>query len=54
LAKAGQADEAAEAVAMLRRLAPEMSIDSVRKSVPYTAKTMEKFLEGLRMAGLPD
>lgn len=54
LAKAGQTAEAAEVAAKLRRLAPEMSIRSIRKSVPYTATTMETFLEGLRMAGLPD
>jgi Flp pilus assembly protein TadD len=54
LAKAGQIDEAKDALVVLQRLAPGMSMASLRQSVPYTARTVGRFLEGLRLAGLPD
>jgi len=54
LAQDGQQDEAAAAVAKLRKLMPEMSITLVRLSVPYTARTIDRFLDGLRKAGLPE
>jgi TolB-like protein len=54
LAKAGHDAEAKVALAALQRMAPGMSIASLRQSVPYTEKTIETFLEGLRLAGLPD
>ncbi|KAB2919025.1 MAG: tetratricopeptide repeat protein [Hyphomicrobiaceae bacterium] len=54
LAKAGQIDEARAAMATLRRLMPDMSTASIRQSVPYTARTIDRFLEGLRAAGLSE
>lgn len=54
LAKAGQIEGAQGALAALVRLAPGVSTASLRQSVPYTEKTIGAFLEGLRMAGLPD
>jgi hypothetical protein len=41
-------------LAALQRMAPGMSMASLRQSVPYTEKTIETFLEGLRLADLPD
>jgi hypothetical protein len=55
LAMAGRVEEAKAVLAVLQRMAPGMSIASLRQSLPYTdEKTMEAFLEGLRLAGLPD
>lgn len=54
LAMDGRPDEAAEAVGILRKLMPEVSLTLIRLSVPYTAKTMEQFLSGLRKAGVPE
>jgi tetratricopeptide (TPR) repeat protein len=54
LAMAGQADEAAVALKTLRQLAPGISVTLARLSVPYTARTVERFVAGLRKAGLPE
>ena len=53
LAKAGNLNEAGVVLASLRAMAPDMSIASLRQSVPYTATTVDRFLEGLQLAGLP-
>jgi adenylate cyclase len=52
LAQAGRIEEAVSALATLRRLQPNLSLSWVQESVPYTAKPMKHFLEGLREAGL--
>ncbi|KAB0266283.1 adenylate/guanylate cyclase domain-containing protein [Microvirga brassicacearum] len=52
LAQAGQVEEATSAISTLRQLQPNVSLDWVRDSVPYTMKPMAHFLEGLRKAGL--
>jgi hypothetical protein len=52
LAQAGQLAEARAALDRLKGLQPDMSIAWIKKYVPYTAETMEKFLEGMRKAGL--
>lgn len=54
LAHDGQGEAASAALAVLRRFAPDISITVARLSVPYTARTLEHFLEGLRKAGMPE
>jgi TolB-like protein len=54
LAQAGQADEAREAMSTLRSLQPDISIARIRESVPFTAGPMERILEGMRKAGVPE
>jgi adenylate cyclase len=54
LAQAGQIDEAASAVSALRQLQPNVSLAWIEASVPYTAKPMAHFLEGMRKAGLTE
>jgi TolB-like protein len=53
LAQLGRLDEAREVLATLRREHPELSIKWIKESVPYqTPELMERFLEGMRKAGL--
>jgi TolB-like protein/DNA-binding SARP family transcriptional activator len=53
LAQAGRVDEARSLLATVRRDQPQLSIDWIRASVPYqTPQLMERFLEGMRKAGL--
>jgi TolB-like protein/Flp pilus assembly protein TadD len=53
LAQAGRIDEARAALAALRRLQPELSLDWIRANVPYqTAELMDRYVEGMRLAGL--
>jgi TolB-like protein/Tfp pilus assembly protein PilF len=52
LAQAGQIDEARAALARLKEMHPDLSIDWIEKYVPYTAGPMAKFIEGMREAGL--
>ena len=53
LAQIGRVDEARSLLAELRRAQPELTIDWVRTSVPYqTSELMERFVEGMRKAGL--
>ena len=52
LAKAGQREEAKLAMRALRQLQPDISIEKVRQSVPYTPRVIQRFLDGLRKAGL--
>jgi TolB-like protein len=53
LAQVGRIDEARSFLATLQREQPEISIDWIRASVPYqTPELMERFLEGMRKAGL--
>jgi TolB-like protein len=53
LAQMGQVAEARAYLATVRREQPELSLDWVRASVPYqTPELMERFLEGMRKAGL--
>ncbi|MBF9030995.1 tetratricopeptide repeat protein [Rhodobacterales bacterium HKCCE3408] len=54
LAQAGRLDEAREVMATLQRLQPEISVAWIREYVPYTDRVIDKFLEGMRKAGLPD
>ena len=42
-------------LATVRREQPELSIEWIRASVPYqTPELMERFLDGMRKAGLED
>jgi Flp pilus assembly protein TadD len=52
LAQAGRTDEARNAMATLRELQPNLSIDWIERHVPYTERTMPHFVEGMRKAGL--
>lgn len=52
LAQAGHIGEARAALEKVRNLQPNISIAGIRQSVPYTAGPMEKFVEGMRKAGL--
>ncbi|MCV2870327.1 tetratricopeptide repeat protein [Defluviimonas sp. WL0002] len=54
LAQTGRLDEAREALKELLSLRPDADLAWVRASVPYTERTMEHFIEGLRRAGLPE
>jgi tetratricopeptide (TPR) repeat protein len=53
LAQAGRIDEARAYLATVRREQPQLSLDWIRVNVPYqTPELMERFLEGMRKAGL--
>ena len=52
LAQAGQLDEARAALDRLKDLQPDISIAWIEQNVPYQPGPMEKFLEGMRKAGL--
>jgi len=52
LAQAGQMDEAHEALARLKELQPDLSIEWIERHVPYAPGPMAKFVEGMRKAGL--
>ena len=53
LAQAGRIDEARAYLATVRREQPQLSLDWIRANVPYqTPELMERFLEGMRKAGL--
>jgi TolB-like protein len=54
LAQGGHLDEAKAELATIRQLQPDISIARIRESVPYTAGRMERFLDGMRKAGLTD
>lgn len=55
LAQAGQIDEARTWLATARRDHPALSLDWIRASVPYqTPELMERFLDGMRKAGLEE
>ena len=52
LAQAGRTDETNEEMAALRTMQPNISIAWIEQHVPYTARAMPHFLEGMRKAGL--
>jgi tetratricopeptide (TPR) repeat protein len=52
LAQADQLDEAKAVLATVMRLQPNISLASVRQSVPYTTRTIDHFVAGLQKAGL--
>ncbi len=52
LAQNGQINEARDALARLKEMHPDLSIDWIEKNVPYTSVPMRKFVEGMRKAGL--
>jgi len=53
LAQIGRVDEARTFLATVRLEQPQLSIDWTRASVPYqTPELMERFLDGMRKAGL--
>ena len=52
LAQSGRADEASEELKTLRKLQTNLSIKWIEQHVPYTARAMPHFIEGMRKAGL--
>jgi TolB-like protein len=55
LAHAGRLEEARSHLAVVRREQPHLSLGWIRASVPYqTPELMERFLEGMRKAGLTE
>jgi TolB-like protein/tetratricopeptide (TPR) repeat protein len=53
LAQSGRIDEAREFLKLVRSEQPQLSIDWIRATVPYqTPQLMERFLDGMRKAGL--
>jgi TolB-like protein/Flp pilus assembly protein TadD len=55
LARAGRMEEARAALETVRELQPDISAGLLRRTLPYSSpEYLEKFIEGLRMAGLPD
>jgi tetratricopeptide (TPR) repeat protein len=55
LALAGQVDEARAYFATVRREQPHLSVAWIRANIPYqTPELMERFLNGMRKAGLED
>jgi TolB-like protein len=53
LAQTGRIDEARAYLDIVRREQPQLSLDWIKASVPYqTPQLMERFLEGMRKAGL--
>ena len=52
LAQAGRTEETRAAVARLREIQPNISIEWIEQHVPYTAHAMPDFLDGMRKAGL--
>jgi tetratricopeptide (TPR) repeat protein len=53
LAQAGQLEEARKFLAAIRLEQPQLSIEWIKASVPYqTPELMERFLDGMRKAGL--
>ena len=55
LAQAGRIEEARTLLAGVRRQQPQLSVAWLRASVPYqTPQIMERFLDGMRKAGLDE
>jgi tetratricopeptide (TPR) repeat protein len=52
LAQAGRIEDARNALQRLKELQPNLSVAWIEKYVPYTTKTIGKFVEGMRKAGL--
>ena len=52
LAMAGKTEETVKAMARLREIQPNLSIAWIEQHVPYTARAMPHFLDGMRKAGL--
>ena len=55
LAQAGRVDEARSLLAAMRREQPQLSMDWIRANAPFqTPQLMERYLEGMRKAGMDD
>jgi TolB-like protein/Tfp pilus assembly protein PilF len=52
LAQAGRTEETRAAVARLREIQPNVTIEWIEQHVPYTARAMPRFLDGMRKAGI--
>ncbi len=52
LAQAGKKEATAEAMARLREVQPNISVEWIERYVPYTPRAMPHFLAGMRKAGL--
>jgi len=54
LANAGRLQEAQKVLALLIRQQPGLSIAWVKQNLPFPGTVMERYLDGLRKAGLPE
>jgi hypothetical protein len=54
LAQSGRIDDAQWEVAEILTLDPGVTIASERKITPYAKPSLERYLDGLRKAGLPE
>ena len=55
LARAGRVDEASKLLVTIRRQQPELSFEWMKAHIPYqTPELMERFLDGMRKAGLQE
>ncbi len=55
LAQAGRMDEAKAVLERLKERQPDVSATILRATLPYsTPENLEKFIEGLRKAGMPE
>jgi adenylate cyclase len=54
LVHAGRKEEAKRAVTFLKESFPGLTISKVRHALVYGPGTMDRIIEGLREAGLPD
>ena len=52
LAQAERGEETRAAVARLRKMQPNISVEWIKERVPYTARAMPHFLDGMRKAGI--
>ena len=52
LAQAGRIGEAKEEMVALQTMQPNLSIAWIEEHVPYTARAMPHFLEGMRKVGI--
>jgi TolB-like protein/Flp pilus assembly protein TadD len=55
LAQSGRISEAQAALEIIRKLQPDVSASLLRRTLPYSSpENLEKFIDGLRKAGLPE
>ena len=50
----GDTEASAEALATLLRLRPDLSLTSVSENMPFAGDTLDRLIEGLRRAGMPE
>jgi adenylate cyclase len=53
-ALAGRMQEATECLARLRAAYPDITITAIRRAMPFVQEAMDLYVEGLRLAGVPE